>query len=127
MNHIVDANKKVGPHHSPDAGNMVERMALALFRLANIGPIQPLPFIDQPPYVQSRYRKQAREIIAVMREPSRGMVTAAGEHVLNCGGIDPMHVDDRGAPFFLKGRETGAFEVWQVMIDEALASHPEQK
>lgn len=55
--------------------------------------------------------------IRAMREPTEGMTTSGGNYVLDVGGIDPMHVDDRGDPWNIKGRETGAAELWIAMLD----------
>lgn len=51
-----------------------------------------------------------------MFEPTTGSVEAGGNYVLQEGGIDPMHVDDRGPPYCIKGRETGSYELWRVMV-----------
>jgi hypothetical protein len=60
---------------------------------------------------------EALAAMEAMREPTDDMVVAGGNYVLDVGGIDGMHAHDRGPPYFIKGRETGSYELWQHMID----------
>ena len=63
-------------------------------------------------------------------EPTPDMLSAGGSVVLNTGPIEALHVDDRYAgprgwtmerqpdsDFCLQGRETGAFRIYQAMIE----------
>lgn len=75
-----------------------------------------LPFGAGPEYSRRSYAELALAVMKAMREPTTPMIEAGGNYVLQEGGIDPMHVDDRGPPYCIKGRETGSYELWRVMV-----------
>lgn len=90
---------------------MRERIARALCSRQCVGVWE-----GQSSRVQEGFLLDALAVMKAMREPTTPMIEAGGNYVLQEGGIDPMHVDDRGPPYCIKGRETGSYELWRVMV-----------
>lgn len=60
-----------------------------------------------------------------MLEPTAGMTAAGGDYVMEVGGIDCMHAEDRGPPWNIKGRETGARELFRAMLSHEITAAQE--
>lgn len=124
------------------ASEMQERMARAIFEARRGYPIPDEHWVQRvasyreiasgcPEYAKggdgiSEAFNLALAAMKAMREPTNHMVTSGGNYILDVGGIDMMHAEDRGPPFNLKGRETGSFELWMHMLDAEIAAAEER-
>ncbi|ABS68900.1 hypothetical protein Xaut_3672 [Xanthobacter versatilis] len=103
------------------ASEMQERIARAIYEATPR---------NRPWKILSRFQKdilRERALAAMkeMLEPTSVMTTAGGEYVLEVGGIDCMHTEDRGPPWNIKGRETGARELFRAMLSHEIAAAEE--
>lgn len=105
------------------ASEMQERIARAIYEGRNGA--RCVPWHRQPHAHKAPYQADAIAVMKAMLEPTDGMITAGGNYVLEVGSIDCMHADDRGPPWNIKGRETGARELFRAMLSHEIAAAQE--